>query len=121
MAKPDPMRFIPKIGADLGGPMLDESEDGRRFAEVHAGLRCGGCGCRIERGFEFVRAEAWRDPRTGTRVPQRHRSFACTGIDDCDFALRAAQGATAVRRIDNEWLFMDDEKLAGMFNRPSEN
>lgn len=96
-------------------PVEDTSEEGRAWVERKVGLRCGGCGERIVKGFEFVRLQVLKDPVTGERAAVRSTVHACVR-PDCDFVMEVAQTATAARKLDNEWLFMDDPRLAGIFN-----
>lgn len=109
--EPDLSRLRPALGA----PYVDDSEEGKKFAEQKIGLRCQGCGERITLGFEFVRVTVLRDPATLNRIIRRASAYSCAR-PECDFALEASVDATAVRRIKDEWLFMDDERMQGMFN-----
>lgn len=108
-------------GSGSVAPVPDESDEGREYGEVAAGLRCKGCGQRFKRGFEFVRVQVVKDPLAGgKRATMKSTTIACSGIDGCEFAVEAAQTATAVRPVEPAWMFMDDPKLAGWFNRAEE-
>lgn len=115
----DPLGHIPPLGApgamDLSRPVPDTSEEGVAWGEVKVGLRCAGCGERITRGFEFIRVQVVKHPRTGERSALRSTQVSCARIE-CDYAFTCGQLATAVRKIDNEWLFMDDDRMKAMFN-----
>jgi hypothetical protein len=96
-----------------GTPIPDNSDEGRVAAEKHAGLRCGGCGKRIQRGFEFVATQAFRVPNdlSGARAVRVERTMTCAGDDGCTFALEVAKTATAVKRVDAEFMFLDDPAI----------
>lgn len=88
-------------------------------AEKKAGLRCFGCGDRIEQGLEFITFNAsfeamFRGEAQGP-VMQTLRAFGCDGSGDegkCDFAVAAAASATVMRRVENVWLEVEGTDAA---------
>ena len=116
---PDPLGMIPGLAEHLDrGPVPDTSEDAQPWGEVKTGLRCAGCGERIVKGFEFVRVQVVRDGLSGQRAALRSTTTSCVR-PECDYALRCAQESTALRPI--EWQFLDDPKIAEMFEEVSSN
>jgi hypothetical protein len=86
-------------------------------AEVHSGMRCGGCRRRITLGFRFVNFRAELGRRSGRGVIEKQETFACTRAD-CDYAMKAAQKSVAVSKVEYAWL--DDPATAAVFGRQAE-
>lgn len=102
-------------------PIPDESDEGKAWGEVKVGLRCAGCGERIVKGYKFLRVQVVKDPLgSGERAVMRSETIACVR-EECDYVLKCAADATAVKKIDNEWLFLDDERIAGIFRNAASN
>lgn len=110
---PDPLAAFAGA-ADLNRPFQDESAEALEWAEQKVHMRCGGCGARFQKGFLFVKVTVMRDPVTRVAMVQKAETVSCAA-PDCDHAIVAAQDATAVRKLHNEWLFMDDLRIAEMF------
>lgn len=71
--------------------------------ERRLGLRCAGCGERIRGpGFLFTRIDAVMSE--GKPSGDVVRLSACSGSDDCDFAMRARDGATVMELVEYVWL-----------------
>lgn len=105
------------VGAALGqGAIIDDSEQGRRKAEIDASLRCGGCGVRIVTGFEFTVATCLRQKGdlSGRRVTAVEHIYTCQGHDGCGAVLDLAGRATAVRPVEGEFLFLDDPRVVAL-------
>lgn len=89
-------RETPLVGA--------EARDGRVYAERAAGMRCAGCGERIETGFRFTHFEPVL--ARGQRTVNTKVVSACSR-EECDFADRVRQGASAAELLEFAWL--DDD------------
>lgn len=98
---------VPDLGALAKAQtiLVGETADAAQAqAEFLAGMRCGGCRRRFTRGWEFVRIVVFDGPG-GKPDVRSQPTYACTQ-DDCDYALLAAETATAMRPV--EWAFLDE-------------
>lgn len=100
-------------------PVEDTSEEGQIKAEIAAGLRCFGCKQRIVNGYEFKILRKMIDPIGGRRASRTDTAFACI-TPDCDYVFKCAEEATAARKIRNEWMFLDDERIAALLKQASD-
>ena len=102
---------VPDLGALKGGPLMAElvgelADEAVRQAEVQSGMRCQGCGERIERGWEFVRFRVFADNGEGKPEVRKQMTYACMGRNDCDYAAVAGQHSSAMRPV--QWAFLDE-------------
>lgn len=100
-------------GVQAPMPVEDTSKEGRIAAEVHAGLRCGGCKERFKQGFRFITAKSFLMPGdlSGRRAIRKEETVACAGVKGCDFAIRVAKEATVMIELSNPWKFLDDPAI----------
>lgn len=74
----------------------------QREAEGQLGMRCSGCHQRIGVGFRFVRIDVvMSEGRPTVDVTQ---FAACNGVNGCEFAMVAREGATAMEMVEFVWL-----------------
>lgn len=74
----------------------EEALEATEMIEVMNGLRCGGCGKRLEAGFTFVSISV-RDEKPIVR------QVACAR-KDCDWATLCRNGATYVEKVHYVWM-----------------
>lgn len=102
---------VPDLGALKRAPVDEQTAEGARIEwEARNGLRCRGCGERMEHGLEFMMPKVERTPE-GVVVMTR-RLFACGG-EQCPAASRAIQeGAVVMREV--RQMFLDEGPAAAV-------
>lgn len=102
----------PRGGRDLGKLVVPATgEENQVFGETQAQLRCGGCGARLKKGFEFITVEVVQNPVTLDKAVGVFRKVACVR-PECGYAVKCAETATAIRKL--EYLFLDDPRVQAM-------
>lgn len=78
--------------------------------EVKVGMRCVGCGERVQKGWEFCKVTPIMQ---GNQPTLQVQSVVACDREECDFAEEAAKVSRARRRVEWEWLIDQTEDEAG--------
>lgn len=99
-----------KQAVDLSKIPEEKKLAAKAEAEGRLGMRCDGCNRRITIGFAFTMIEVV-PAKGGAAAVNVLKLAACNGNDDCDFAMKAKDGATVMEAVEYAWL--DEDPLAG--------
>lgn len=101
---PSPGRVAPRGGAvdldSLRAMTPEKQAEGQFYAEMNAGMRCGGCGRRITLGFKFTafRTEYVEGQATAVAIVKS----ACTR-PECDHAGKLQAASSAAEAVEFAW------------------